>query len=287
MPSAVLRADGCAGSAVSPHSQTCSTPNAAAVRMIDADVERLAHRLEQQAHPGLGDPPPGPVQPLDLGLAELTAHRRQPGRTGRALAHLQHPVARPGRGALGSPARLGQPSLQRVGSEVALHNQDRRPPRGRAGSASRTAGRAARSCRSGPAGWTRSGRTTRGTPGSPGSAQLTLGRPARAAFAAVSASARWVDVHGPDPGGLARGRRAPAPAGRSRSPGRAGRRSRAAAAPRRAAAWCLGRACGREHAGVGLPAPGAGRAGCTCTEPWRGAAAAGSLAKYCSLTCWL
>ncbi len=35
MPSAVLRADGCIGSAASPHSQIRSTPNAAAVLMID------------------------------------------------------------------------------------------------------------------------------------------------------------------------------------------------------------------------------------------------------------
>ena len=35
MPSAVFRAEGCSGDALSPQSQICSTPSAAAVLMID------------------------------------------------------------------------------------------------------------------------------------------------------------------------------------------------------------------------------------------------------------
>jgi hypothetical protein len=38
------------------------------------DVERLAHRVKEQEDPCLRGLAPGPVQPLDLGLTELTRH---------------------------------------------------------------------------------------------------------------------------------------------------------------------------------------------------------------------
>src|SRR5215467_10991042 len=42
------------------------------------EIERLAHRLKQQADPAMGGAAPGPVQALDLGRSELTAHGLAP-----------------------------------------------------------------------------------------------------------------------------------------------------------------------------------------------------------------
>ena len=113
VPSAVLRADGCIGSAASPHSQIRSTPNAGRGPDDRPEVERLADRLEQQGQAGLRGPAPGPVQPLDLGRAELPAHA--------VTFSTRYPDLAAARSA-GQPG-LAQPVLQRIRSQVLLHHQ--------------------------------------------------------------------------------------------------------------------------------------------------------------------
>src|ERR1700722_10087673 len=91
VPRAVLPTAGRSRSGVLPHSQTDSTPNAAAVRTIEptlngwltessssasrpifrATVERLLHGLRHPPEQPRGAPPPLPVEPLHVGRPQL------------------------------------------------------------------------------------------------------------------------------------------------------------------------------------------------------------------------
>ena len=139
-------------------------------------VEGLAHRVEQQADPCLRGLAPGPIKPLDLGLAELTGH----GFTAPRLpAPRRVPVGGPP-GPVLVTFRTRYPDLAAARSaiqpESASHRCSESEPRlrcttrnavppGPSRPATRPAARAGPSCRSAPADSTRSGRSGLAPPG--------------------------------------------------------------------------------------------------------------------------
>ena len=144
-----------------------------------ADVVGRLHAVEQQGQAAGRAAVPLPVQPLEVGRAELPHGRRHPQ---DAVAPL-----RPDPGHPPSPRRRARrPASRRpdAGAPPA-----RPPPRAAGAATIRSAVRGGRPCRPGPAGWTRSRRSGPAGTAS-GRTGRTPGRPRAAALRAVSSSAR-------------------------------------------------------------------------------------------------
>ena len=254
-----------------PHSHRCVRAERGGRADDRAHVERLRHRVEQHGQARVAGPAPLPVEPFDLGGAQLPG-RAGPGRApdgSRAahpgpfglIVHLEQAVTAPCGQPGHRPALPGQPAVQRVGAQVAPDHQVGVARRAPAGPASRTAARAARPCRCGPAGWTRSRRTWPGSAASPGGRQRTLARPARPGVPRAQLERPLVDVDRPHrgarrPGGQHAGDRAVAAAQVEQVAARP-----AARGPPRAAGGCPGRAGRGRTPRRRWPAPGTRRAG--------------------------